>query len=81
MTLFATHGPVCAIQTEIGKAVIKGFAVELHNIGITPLMFGMAMIAFLIGRVGPAPVKTLLSLSVGRDLLVTVQAKPHLRLL
>lgn len=79
MTTLAARGSVCAFQAEIGKVVIEGFAVELHDIGIASLVLGMAVIAFLVGRIGAAPVKALFLLSVGCDLLVTVHAKPHLR--
>lgn len=68
-----------AIQAEICKAVIKGLAVELHDIGITSLMFSVAMIAFLIDRVGAAPMQALLTLSVRRNLLVAIKTKPYLR--
>lgn len=78
MTPFAAHGPVRAIQAEIGKIVIKGLTIELYEIGITPLMFSVAMIAFLIDPVVPAPVQALLCLSICRNFIVAVEAKPHL---
>lgn len=53
MTAVAARNLVCALQAEIRVSVIEGLLVKLHDIGITPLMLGMAVIALGVDAVGP----------------------------
>jgi hypothetical protein len=81
MAPLAALGPVRSLESEIGEAVIEGFAVERRDLRFASLMFGVAMFAFRIDDLRPAPVKTLPPLFVGRDLFMAVHAEFALRAL
>jgi len=47
----ALNGLVSVTQFEIRERVIERFAIELHDVGFSPLVIGVAMVAFLFRRI------------------------------
>ena len=58
MTAAALRGFVPVAQLEIRKGVIESLAIELDNVGVSPLVIGMTVGAVLLGRIRLPPVKS-----------------------
>jgi hypothetical protein len=67
MTAAALHGFVSIVQLEIRESVVEGFAIELDDVGISPLVISMAMGAVLLRRIQLPPVKSLTCEPIRRD--------------
>src|SRR4029453_14321615 len=65
-------------QGEIGKSVVEGFAIELNDVEVAPLVFGVTGLALALQRFGVAAVVVALGLAIGRDRFVAGQAEPGL---
>jgi hypothetical protein len=59
MTAAALHGFVSVTQLEIRKSVIEGFTIELDDVGVSPLVIGVAAGAVLLCCIRLPPVKSL----------------------
>ena len=66
-------------QREIGKGVIKRFAIELDDVGISSLVIGVTMVAVLLRSIRLTPMKSLTRQPVRRNFLVTCKASSRLR--
>jgi len=80
MTTVATCRLVGAPQIEVRESVIERFPVELDDVGISPLVIRVAMLAIPFRSVGLTPVKSLSQTAVSGDLLVTRKTETGLRL-
>ena len=80
MTTVATCRLVGAPQIEVRESVIERFPVELDDVGISPLVIRVAMLAIPFRSVGLTPVKSLSRTAVSGDLLVTRKTETGLRL-
>lgn len=72
------HRSVGIAKRKIGEVVIERLAVELDDIGAPSFMIGMTEGAFARGCVGMTAMKAFSGSAVSRNLLVTIEAKPHL---
>jgi len=79
MTADARHGFVRVPKFEIRERVIEGLAVQLDDIGLAPLVVGMAMVAVLFHCLGLTPVKSFARPAVFGRFLVASEAEPTLR--
>ena len=70
MATVALHCFVRVSQLEIRKCMIEGLAVELDDVGISPLVIGVAMAAILRPRVRLPAVKASAELTIRGDFLV-----------
>jgi hypothetical protein len=70
MATVALHCFVRVFQLEIRKCMIEGLAVELDDVGISPLVIGVAMAAILRPRVRLPAVKASSELTIRGDFLV-----------
>jgi hypothetical protein len=66
-------------ELEIRKRVIERLAIELHDVGISPLVVGVTVGAVLPRCIRLTPVKSPGHLTVRRDFLVACEAEPGLR--
>jgi hypothetical protein len=73
------HCFVCLAENKICERVVEGFTVEQHDIGLSPLVIGMTMIAVLLRSLRPQPMKSFHRRPVRSDFLVTGKAEPTLR--
>jgi hypothetical protein len=73
------HRLVSLPKLEIRKCVIERLAVQLDDVGISPLVIGVAMVAFLFRRLRLTSVKSLTDRKIGSNFLVARQAEPTLR--
>jgi hypothetical protein len=74
MTAAALDGFVRIPQLEIRKGVIECFTIELHDVGISPLVIGVTMCALQLCRIRLSPVESLTRQPVRGDFLVACQA-------
>jgi hypothetical protein len=74
MAAAAQYGLMGIAQLEIGKGVIKSFAIELHNVGISPLVIGVTMSALQLCRIRLSPMESFKCQPIRGDLLVACQA-------
>src|SRR5215469_992518 len=79
VTVGAGHLLMRLAKHEIRQRMIEGLAVEQDDIGIAPLVIGVALAALLLACIRAKPMKPPSRLTVGGDLLVTGQAKLGLR--
>jgi hypothetical protein len=79
VTADAQHGFVRVAKLEIRKCVIECFAVQLDDVGISPFVIGMTMVAFLFRGVRLTPVKSLTRRTVRSNFFVARQAESSLR--
>lgn len=79
MAAIAGERLVRAFQIEIGEFVGERFLVELHYIGVSAFVIGVAVLAFGIDRIGTPPVQAAFLLTIGCDILVASHAQPLLR--
>jgi len=80
MTIAAGGRLVGTIKTEIRGRVVEGLAIELHDIGVSAFVVGVAHPAFLVRRIELTPVKFSARQAVRGDLLVTFKTLAGLRL-
>jgi hypothetical protein len=80
VTAIATHCLMCTLEVEIRDCVIECFPIELDDVGRSPLVIGMTMVAFLCPRVGLTPVEPFSQPAIRSDFLVACEAKRRLRL-
>src|SRR5579871_3385769 len=75
MAAVATERAMGALERKFGQLVIKVRAIQLYDVGVAALVFGVTGTA--LGRVGVAhaPVIAMASTDVRRDFLVTVQTQ------
>jgi len=78
MTGHARHRLMGIEQRIIGYVVIETVAVEQDNVGITPLVVGVAKAAIVRPRLGLATMIADLSLAIAPNLLVAIKTKPRL---
>jgi len=69
----ALHGPVGIPQRKVRKGVVKCFAVELDDVGISPFVIGVTTSAVLFGRICLAPVKPFTRRTIRANFLVACQ--------
>jgi hypothetical protein len=74
MTAGARHSLMRVAQLEIRKCVIERFAIELHDVGISPLVIGVAMSALPLCRIGLSPMESLTREPIRGGFLVACQA-------
>jgi len=79
VTAAARHGLVCVPEREIRKFVIERLAVELDDVGTSPLVIRMTVAAFRFYCVRFTPVKSPACLTVCGYFLVARKAEPRLR--
>lgn len=80
VTAGALHGLVCVPELKIRKRVVERLAVELDDIGISPLMISVAMGAFLLRGIQLTPVKSSTLLAIRGGFFVACQTEACLRL-
>jgi hypothetical protein len=80
VTIIATRRLVGALQAKIRNRVIESLAIELHDVGTSALVVGMADPAFLLRRIELATVKAAVRQPIRCDLLVAFEALAGLRL-
>ena len=73
VTAVTPHGFMRVAQFEICKGVVERFTIELDDIGVSSLVIGVAMGAFLLSRVRLPPVKSFGRRPIGSNVLVTCQ--------
>src|SRR6202011_120645 len=71
---------VCALEREVGEAMIELRAAELNDVGLAALVLGMAGPALADAGVGHAAVIALMLLGIRCDGLVAVHAQRGLSL-
>lgn len=76
----AAYRLVAALELEVRGGVIEGLAVELDDIGVSPLVVGVTVLAVLVQGVRLAAVKASTIPAVIGRLLVARDAEPGLRL-
>ncbi|HEY6257721.1 MAG TPA: hypothetical protein VIY51_18220 [Xanthobacteraceae bacterium] len=81
MTVAARHGRVCVPEREIRNRVIESLAVQLDDVGVSPLVIRMTMNAFLLRRIRITSVQPPAHLTVGGNFLVARETEPRLRTL
>jgi hypothetical protein len=74
MTAAAQYGLMGIAQFEIRRGVIKSFAIELHYVGIPPLVIGVTMSALKFCRIRLSPMESLTCQAIRGDFLVACQA-------
>jgi hypothetical protein len=79
VTTDARHGFMCIPKFEIRERVIERLPVQLDDIGLAPLVIGMAMVAVLVYCLGLTPVKSFARPAVVGRFLVASEAEPTLR--
>jgi hypothetical protein len=79
VTADARYCFVCVAEREICQFVIERLAVQLDDVGISPLMVCMTMIAFLSFCIQLTPVKSLTGRTVRGNFFVARKAEPSLR--
>lgn len=79
VTVAARHRDMSVAKREIRRRMFEGLAVELYDVGIAPLVIGMAIVAFLFRRPRIASMKSPTGLAIGGNVLVTGGAEPRLR--
>jgi hypothetical protein len=79
VTADALHCLVCVPELEIRKRMIERLAVQLDNVGISPLMICMTMGAFLFCCIRLTAVKSASHLTVCENVFVARKAEPCLR--
>jgi hypothetical protein len=79
MTTATLNRFVSVVQLEVRKRVIEGFTVELDDVGVSPLVIGVTMGAFLLRRVRLSPVKPLARRPISSGFLVACQTQSRLR--
>jgi len=82
MATAALRGSVCTLELEVRRGVIERLPIKLDDVGISPLVFGVAVPAILAQGIGLAPVKSFSLLAVCSNVVVVVasDAKTTLRL-
>ena len=80
VTAIATHCLMCTPELEVRGCVIECFPIELNDIGRSPLVIGMTMVAFLCHRIGLTPMEPSSEPAVRSDFFVACEAKRRLRL-
>jgi hypothetical protein len=75
----ALRGSVRIAQLKIRKGVIESLAIELNDVGLSPLVIGMAVGALLLDRIRLPSMKSLMSEPIRSDFLMACQAEAHLR--
>jgi hypothetical protein len=78
VTAGARHCLVRVPEFEIREGVIERLAVELDDVGISSLVIGMTVVAFLFCGIRLAPVKPLARRAIGSNVLVAIDAAPRL---
>ena len=73
------HDFVSVAQLEIRKSVIEGFAIELDDIGVSPLVIGVAMGAVLLCCIRLSPVESLTCQPISGGFFMACQAESRLR--
>ena len=76
----ARHHFVSVPEFEIRKRMIERLAVKLDDIGISSLVIGMTVAAFLLRGIELATVKSVVFLTIRGNLFVAIEAEPRLRL-
>ena len=79
VTTGAWHRPVRVPQLEIRKGVIERLAIEQDDIGISSLVIGMTMVAFLLCGIRLPTVKSPPRRTIRGNVLVAIEAEPRLR--
>jgi hypothetical protein len=74
MTPATLHRFVSVMQLEIRKCMVECFAVELDDVGISPLVIGVTMGAFLLHCIRLSSVKPLAGRPISGSFLVACQA-------
>jgi hypothetical protein len=80
VTIVAGRRLVGTLQAEIRNCVVEGLAIELHDVGASAFVVGMADPAFLLRRIELVTVKAPAGQPIRRNLLVTFEALASLRL-
>ena len=78
MTTGAWHRLVRIPQFEIREGVIERLAIEQDDIGISSLVIGMTMVAFLLCGIRLPTVKSPPRRAIHGDVLVAIEAEPRL---
>jgi hypothetical protein len=79
VTVDARHRDMSVAKLEIRGRMIEGLATELYDVGISPLVIGMTMVAFLFRCLRTASMKSSKGLAIGGNVLVAGHAEPRLR--
>jgi hypothetical protein len=79
MTGVAFHGFMPITQLKIRKGVIESLAIELDDVGVSPLVIGVTMGALVLRRVRLPPVKPLMRKPIRTDFFVACHAEACLR--
>jgi hypothetical protein len=75
----ALHGFVRIAQLKIRKGVIESFAVELDDVGVSPLVIGVTVGAILLRGIRLPSMKSLMREPIGGGFFVACQAEARLR--
>ncbi len=70
----AEYGLMRIAQLEIRKGVIERFAIELHDVGISPLVIGVTISALPLCSIRLSPMESLTCQPIRGDFLVACQA-------
>jgi hypothetical protein len=74
MTTAAYHSLMRVAQLEIRKCVIERFAIQVHDVGISPLVIGVTMSALLLRCIGLSSVESPTCQLICGDFLMACQA-------
>lgn len=78
VTAVAMNPRMRAFQMKVGELVIKTVAAEVHNVGLSPVVFAMAALALPGTRAQHAAVIAAACSHVGGDAFVAVEAQGRL---
>src|SRR5579864_420523 len=79
MTTVTSKRTMGALQREVGQAMVKSCTAELHDVGVTTLMLGVARAAFAHVGVGHPDVIAAVLLHISRNGPVTTETPRPLR--
>ena len=65
---------MCTFKWEVGLTMIKGIRIEMHNIGISSYMVGMAGFACRMLYIFNPAVKPFLAFYIGGNFFVAIEA-------
>jgi hypothetical protein len=78
VTAGARHGLVRVPEFEIREGMIERLAIKLDDVGITSLVIGVTVVAFLFGGIRLTTVKPLARRAIRGNVLVAIKTTPRL---
>ena len=78
VTSDARHCFVLVPELEIRKCMIECLAVQLDDVGVSSLVIGMTMVAFLFCGIRLAPMESLACRTIRSNFFVALKAEPRL---